>query len=684
MKQQVKICLFTVISVFFLTYPLHAAREANREHHLMPVPKTIFWEIGEFRLEDSFRINVAGEAGERTFKAATRALRRLSGRTGLFFDQDFITEINQSPEAELELMCYRPGELKLGENESYRLRISSREMILEAETELGLMHGLETWLQLLESDEEGYFFPAVIIEDEPRFPWRGLMIDVCRHFQPVHVILQNIDAMAAMKMNVLHLHLSEDQGFRVESKVYPLLHEKGSDGLYFTQCQIREIVEYAAERGIRVVPEFDMPSHSTAWFVGHPELSSKDTTYSIERSWGVKDPGMNPASEYTYAFLDTFIAEMTTLFPDPYFHIGGDENNGKWWLENSEIVAFMDSMEFETTHELQSYFVRRVHEIVRKHDRIMVGWGEIYDPEMPEDVIIHFWWPRMKQMEEALLKGYKGIVSNGYYIDHFRKTEYHYLMDPVRPEYVTDSLAAENILGGEATSWAEFVTEELTGLRIWPRTAAIAERFWSPAHVRDVEDMYRRLEKVSIRLEEVGLDHLKNRDMMLRRLAGQRDISALHVLTGTVEPLKHYARHRAVDKKKYVQHAPLTRLVDAAWSDAPDARTFRFLVENYIQNPSKEREEQIRAILTKWAKNHKKMAPVIDANPVLWEIRGLSEDLSRSAQIGLRVLDKKDNWFGLSSKDIDQYVQELEKMKAPQGELTLQHLEALIRLVENV
>lgn len=651
------------------------------DHALMPIPKHVLWDEGKYPVDDSFRINVIGEAGERTFKAATRALRRLSGRTGLFFDQDYITGINQSPEANLELMCHRPGELKLGEDESYRLRISTREMIIEAETELGLLHGLETWLQLLMSDDDGYYFPAVMIEDEPRFPWRGLMIDVCRHFQPVHVILQNIDAMSAVKLNVLHLHLSEDQGFRVESKAYPLLHEKGSDGFYFTQCQIREIVDYAADRGIRVVPEFDMPSHTTAWFPGYPELSSKDTVYTVERSWGVKDPGMNPASEYTYAFLDTFIAEMTTLFPDNYFHIGGDENNGKWWLQNPDITAFMDSMDFETTHELQAYFTGRVHEIVRKHGKIMVGWGEIYDPDMPEDVVIHFWWPRLKQMEEALLKGYKGIMSNGYYIDHFFNTEYHYLLDPVRPEFVKDSLAARNILGAEAASWAEFVTEELTGLRIWPRTAAMAERFWSPSHIRDVDDMYRRLEKVSLRLEELGLDHLKNRDMMLRRLAGQRDIQALHILAGTVEPLKHYSRHRATDRKRYVQHAPLTRLVDAAWSDAPDARKFRRLVRDYENTQCPKVEKEIESMLIIWAGNHDRLKPVIDGNPVLWEIRTLSKDLSESANMGLMALKKINSWRSMSSKDVEVFIKQLETMKKHRGELTLQHLEAVQSLV---
>lgn len=670
-----------ILSFIFILNSIVLA-EIEPDHFLMPIPKSVLWEEGKYPVDESFRINVVGEAGDRTFKAATRALRRLSGRTGLFFDQDYITGTNQSPEANLELMCHRPGELKLGEDESYRLRISTREMIIEAETELGLMHGLETWLQLLMCDKEGYYFPVVMIEDEPRFPWRGLMIDVCRHFQPVHVILQNIDAMSAVKLNVLHLHLSEDQGFRVESKAYPLLHEKGSDGFYFTQCQIREIVDYAADRGIRVVPEFDMPSHTTAWFPGYPELSSKDTVYTVERSWGVKDPGMNPAREFTYAFLDTFIAEMVTLFPDDYFHIGGDENNGKWWLQNPEITAFMDSMEFETTHELQAYFTRRVHGIVRKHGKIMVGWGEIYDPDMPSDVVIHFWWPRLKQMEEALLKGYKGIMSNGYYIDHFFNTEYHYLMDPVRPEYVTDSLAAQNILGAEVASWAEFVTEDLTGLRIWPRTAAIAERFWSPAHIRDVDDMYRRLETVSLRLEELGLDHLKNRDMMLRRLAGQRDIEALHILAGTVEPLKHYSRHRATERKRYVQHAPLTRLVDAAWSDAPDARRFRRLVQDYEKSHCPKVGKEIETMLITWSDNHDNLKSVIESNPVLWEIRTLSEDLSESANIGLTCLNRINSWRSMSSKDTDAYTARLEEMKKHRGELTLQHLEAIQILIK--
>ena len=181
--------------------------------------------------------------------------------------------------------------------------------------------------------------PAISIDDSPRFPWRGLMIDVSRHFIPLDVLKRNLDGMAAVKLNVFHWHLSDNQGFRVESKKFPKLHELGSDGLYYTQDEVRDLIAYARERGIRVVPEFDMPGHSTAWFVGYPELASGPGPYEIERKWGVFDPAMDPTREETYKFLDEFIGEMARLFPDQFFHIGGDEVNGKQWDANPKIQA---------------------------------------------------------------------------------------------------------------------------------------------------------------------------------------------------------------------------------------------------------------------------------------------------------------------------------------------------------
>src|SRR5439155_9355749 len=170
-------------------------------------------------------------------------------------------------------------------------------------------------LQLVKTSSTGFAVLEVTIQDRPRFAWRGLMIDVARHFIPLDVLKRNLDGMAAVKMNVFHWHLSENQGFRIESKKLPKLHQLGSDGLYYTQDEVRELIAYARDRGIRVIPEFDMPGHSTSWFVGYPELASAAGPYQIERKWGVFDPAMDPTQERTYKFLDQFIGEMAALFP---------------------------------------------------------------------------------------------------------------------------------------------------------------------------------------------------------------------------------------------------------------------------------------------------------------------------------------------------------------------------------
>jgi hexosaminidase len=195
---------------------------------------------------------------------------------------------------------------ELGEDESYTLEVTSSGAQLNAPTTLGVMRGLQTFLQLVEITPQGFAVPAVVIQDKPRFAWRGLMIDVGRHFMPMEVIKRNLDGMAAVKMNVFHWHLSDNQGFRVESKRFPKLQEMGSDGLYYTQEQVRDVISYAHDRGIRVIPEFDMPGHSTAWFVGYPDLASAPGPYTIERKWGVFDPAMDPTRESTYKFLDAY------------------------------------------------------------------------------------------------------------------------------------------------------------------------------------------------------------------------------------------------------------------------------------------------------------------------------------------------------------------------------------------
>ncbi len=645
--------------------------------NLMPMPEKLELMDGKFRLTESFTMGIQGKAEDRLIAYTTRTLRRLSGRTGLFFSQDHITSVKASAVVDLKIICLRPGVVKLKEDESYRLVVSPDHIELEAATDIGAMRGLETFLQLLMVDENGYFFPAIVITDRPRFPWRGLMIDVGRHFMPVHVIKHNLDGMAAVKMNVLHWHLSEDQGFRVECKTFPKLHELGSDGLYYTHDQIKEIIDYAADRGIRVMPEFDIPGHSTSWLVAYPELASLPGPYRIERKWGIFNPTFDPTQNDTYRFFDKFFKEMAQLFPDEYIHIGGDENNGKQWAANVRIQQFMKENNLPDRHALQNYFNRRILDILNRYDKKMVGWDEILVPELPKNIVVHTWRGK-KSLYQSARKGYQGILSNGYYIDLIQPAAEHYLNDPLPADSVLTDSQKSLILGGEATMWSEFVTPETIDSRIWPRTAAIAERFWSPESVQDVEEMYRRLEIISLQLEELDLTHEKNYGLMLRRLAGSRDISVLKNFVDVVEPVKEYRRNRL---RPHTSFSPMTRVIDAARPDAQIPRYFKKMVARYITSPMPEDVQSIEKWLILWQGNHKNLAELFRSSPVLQEIKSLSSDLANCATIGLVAMELiKGNRVATESW-VKSKLNELEKAKEPRGQVELMIIPALELLV---
>jgi hexosaminidase len=646
---------------------------------LMPVPVKVELTKGKFRLSDSFTMAVTGAANERLYKYSTRALRRLSNRTGLFFSQDFITKKTKSDNVDMVINFKRKGKVALNEDESYQLIITPEKIELYSETDIGAFRGVETFLQLLEADEHGYYFPAVKIEDRPRFPWRGLLIDACRHWMPVEVIKRNLDGMAAAKLNVMHWHLTEDQGFRVECKTFPKLHELGSDGFYYTQEQIKEIIKYADERGIRVMPEFDMPGHATSWFIGYPELASAPGPYEIECRWGIKDPTMNPAREETYEFLDKFLAEMSKLFPDDYFHIGGDENTGKQWDANPEIQAFMKANDIPDNHQLQAYFNKRILAILTKYGKKMVGWDEIFQPGLPASIVIQS-WRGQKALIDAAKKGYQAILSNGYYIDMIHPTDMHYLNDPIPEDAPLTEKEKKFILGGEATMWAELVTPENVESRIWPRTAAIAERFWSPASIKDIDDMYRRLEVMSFRLEEFGLTHEKNYDMMLRRLTNGGDISALKTLVDVFEPIKVYSRH--FQGKTFTSYSPYTRAVDAARPDAKVAREFRNLVDEYLVKKTKENAEKIKLWFWHWKQNHEDLMETIKGSPILKEIEPASENLATVSKIGLEAMDYIESGKTASTLWVSDKMAVLEAVKKPVAELELMIIPAVEKLVQ--
>src|SRR2546421_723308 len=453
--------------------------------NLMPVPASVQIQTGRLPITSSFNVAVKNYTDDRLRAGIDRMLRRLAGRTVLTLPADLATDEGA---AILVVQCERAGEIipSLNENESYSLEVNDKQAHLIAPTVVGALRGLETLLQLVQGDRDGYYLPAIKIQDHPRFPWRGLLIDVARHYEPMEVLKRNLDAMAAVKLNVFHWHLTEDQGFRVESKKFPRLHTLGSDGLFYTQDEVRDIIAYARARGIRVVPEFDMPGHATAWLVGHPELGSAPGPYQIERQPGIFEPALDPTREEVYKFLDGFLGEMAALFPDAYMHIGGDESEGKQWDKNPQIQAFMKAKGIKDNHALQAYFNQRVAQILKKHGKQMVGWDEILHPDLPNNVVIQS-WRGPASLAEAAKKGYDGILSAGYYLDLMYPTAQHYLVDPIPAgSELTDEQAA-HILGGEATMWSEYVSPETIDSRIWPRMAAIAERLWSPRNMTDVD-----------------------------------------------------------------------------------------------------------------------------------------------------------------------------------------------------
>jgi hexosaminidase len=263
---------------------------------LMPQPSQLSTQEGRLAITPGFSATADHFKDARLNTAISRSLGRIENRTGIPIQPSTATGATS---AVLIVSVDGAGETSqsVEEDESYSLEITASNAHLKAATVVGAMRGLATFEQLIQSDASGFFVPAVMIHDTPRFRWRGLMIDCGRHFIPVDVLKRTLDGMASVKLNVFHWHLSEDQGFRMESKAFPKLTEFGSDGLFYTQEEALEIVAYARDRGIRVVPEFDMPGHTSAWFVGYPDLASAPGPFQIERKFGVFDPVMDPTRE---------------------------------------------------------------------------------------------------------------------------------------------------------------------------------------------------------------------------------------------------------------------------------------------------------------------------------------------------------------------------------------------------
>lgn len=652
--------------------------------NLIPVPASVQPGSGSLRVDSSFSITLTGYSEPRLDRAVERFLRQMAHQTALPLSM----KVSKGPKAVLIVQTEHASKevQEVGEDESYVLEVNASGAKLTAPTPLGAMHGLQTFLQLVDVSPDGFAAPAVTIQDKPRFPWRGLMIDSARHFIPLDIIKRNLDGMEAVKMNVFHWHLSENQGFRIESKKFPKLHELGSDGLFYAQDEVRDLIAYARDRGIRVVPEFDMPGHSTAWFVGHPELASGKGPYEIERRWGIFDPAMDPTNEKLYKFLDEFIGEMARVFPDHFFHIGGDEVNGKEWDANPKIQAFKKEHDLKNNDALQAYFSGRVQKLVVKHGKTVVGWDEVLVPGVPKDIVIQS-WRGQAALAQAAKQGYRSILSNGYYLDLGWPAARHYAIDPMSGDAaILSPEEKQRVLGGESCMWAEYVNPENIDSRVWPRNAAIAERFWSPQEVRDPASMYARLDFINARLDWLGLTHKTYYRKMLQRIAGAAsadELASLRTLTDLVEPVKDYTREPLAPSEP-TSTTPMNRVVDAVPLESDMGRHFGELVDQFLAASCRNTvvEARLRAQFTVWRDNDARLQPLAQRSFLVKEVSTRSQDLSTLGAVGLSALDAiakgqpaPESWKAQQLAIIDQ-------AKKPKAQLLLMPAPAVQKLVE--
>ncbi len=627
---------------------------------LLPVPGAVTPGEGRLVIDTTFRVALTKYIDDRLGRAVDRAIARLEDRTSLELPH---ARAPRTEPAALQVAIDAAGDRvqSVEENEAYRLEVTSAGAVLSAPTVAGAIRGLETLLQLVSSDSSTHYLPGVTISDVPRFPWRGLLVDVGRHFMSVEQIKKTLDGMSMVKLNVLHWHLSEDQGFRVESKRYPKLHQLGSDSQYYTQEQLRDVVAYARDRGIRVVPEFDMPGHSTSWFVGYPQFASRAGPISIRRAWGGADAIFDPTKEATYTFIDRFIGEMVRIFPDAYWHIGGDEVENKHWNQNRRIARWRRARGFRSNDELQAYFNQRMTRILAKYGKRMMGWDEVLHPNLPKQTVVQS-WRGTNYLRAAAKQGYTSILSAPYYLDHIKPATDFYLADPVPT--TTDLTPEEQllVLGGEACMWSEFVSYETTDSRLWPRLGAVAERLWSPQRVTNVPDLYRRLDILAGRLEARGLRVQSHSARMLRKIVPSGDLAPLESLLTVVQPPFF---GQALNGRQTTQLHPLTRIVDAARPDPPARYLTERLVRRFVVNTfDSVAHDSLAVLMNRWRGLTPQIIAMSQQSPTVGEAVPAAVALDRTSAIGLEAMQhvrsgtRPDSlWFAQAAADLRRYEQ---------------------------
>ena len=645
---------------------------------LMPLPQKLESASGALALDSGFGIKLEG-GGPLAQQAVARFSQTLAHQTSL--------KIN----GKKHLLVIHVGSdvpSVVGADESYKLAVTPSGINIEAPNDLALMRALATLRQLVVEERGHFALAATSIEDRPTFAWRGLMIDPARHFLPISLLKRNIDAMELTKLNVLHLHLSDNEGFRIESKVLPALTGKGSEGQFYTQNEMRELIRYAAERGVEIVPEFDMPSHCLSWLAGYPEISSSKGNFEpgpmryegmtpqstladlnyFENHAGI--PTMDPTREVTYELIDKLIAEMASLFPSPYIHIGADENNGVIWIKNPEIAAYMKEHGYADAPALQAYFVGRVKQIVERHGKKMAGWEEAYAGEQSSNTLFEVWSmePKSDLTKVPMSHGNHIIIANGFYLDIYFPAHVHYL----NPVMAKDATAANAPWGGEGAIWTEMVDPTNFDTRVWPRMGVIAERLWTGGNNLDADRMYPRMFALNRQLaSEAGLTSISFYQEKVREAAKGGSTAPIETLLGTLAQLTGYQRNaaqvlRSIQTGNWKQS--FNRVSDYLPIDSESRYSFRMAVQSYLATSSKPAEEQLRQTLKLWAGEEEALKPYLGKGSTIDEVAPHAKTLSALSRAALEALDSYDHSAELTAAQKEQSEALLKAAKEKYGE----------------
>ncbi len=433
-------------------------------------------------------------------------------------------------------------------NEGYKLSITPKRILISAFTDRGIFYGLQTLKQLLpldfvKSDEwenKSIKIPCVEITDIPRFPWRGMLLDCGRHFMDKEFVKRYIDLLAYYKMNTLHWHLTEDQGWRIEIKKYPKLTETGAwrteaDGSryggYYTQDDIKEVVEYAAKRFVNVVPEIELPGHSVAAIASYPYLSCTGKQIDVETQWGVFKDIYCAGNDSTINFLKNVLTEVIALFPSKYIHIGGDEAPKFRWEHCEKCQNRMKTNNLKNEHELQSWMIGQMDDFLQKNDRKLIGWDEILEGGLSKGATVQS-WRGMQGAIDAVSSGHDAIVSptSHAYFDYDISTinlEKVYSFDPIPKELKPDD--QKHILGGECNLWSEHAPQEKVDGRMFPRMLAMSEVLWSYPPKRDFQEFRKRVQLQYPVLNSMGVTYGFERDPLILNVSTDTEKKTISV-----------------------------------------------------------------------------------------------------------------------------------------------------------